>query len=68
MIAYKGPGAAAEAEEAKPAIETLGAKLMEVVDARIPLRSHHLIRVAKIKPTPKAYPRKAGLPSKQPLA
>ena len=67
MIAYKGPEAAQEAEEADHAIQTLGGALSDVVDSKIPDVNHHLIRIAKIALTPKAYPRRAGLPEKKPL-
>jgi 16S rRNA (guanine527-N7)-methyltransferase len=67
MIAFKGPDAAAEAEDAVRAASMLGAPKIEVVDAGIPGRSHRLVRLEKRFATPAAYPRKAGLPKRQPL-
>ncbi len=67
MIAYKGPGAAAQAQAANRAMHQLGAGKINVVDALTPERNHKLVRIRKTHPTPSAYPRKAGLPAKQPL-
>ncbi len=67
MVAFKGASAQEESIGAAHAVNLLGAGDMEIVSASIPGRSHHLIRMVKQRPTPKAYPRKAGTPVKQPL-
>ncbi len=67
MLAFKGPGAEDETQAASHAMHVLGAGDYEIADARIPGRRHKLIRVVKARATPKAYPRKAGMPAKAPL-
>ncbi len=67
MIAFKGPNAAEELSGAQRALKLLGAGTASVMDAGIPERSHTLICIEKKYPTPKTYPRKAGMPAKQPL-
>ena len=67
MIAFKGPQAEQECIEAKAALQKLGGKLLQIKDAQVPGRAHRLIFVEKTRSTPKAYPRKAGMPSRQPL-
>lgn len=68
MIAYKGPDVAADLNAARPALQLLGADTVEVADAPTPHRNHTLARIHKSKPTPAAYPRRAGIPAKRPLA
>lgn len=67
MIALKGPQATQECTEAKHALVKLGGRITKVLDAHLPGREHKLIFVEKTRETPKAYPRKAGTPSRQPL-
>ena len=69
FIAYKGPGAAGEAEEAGRALTLLGGRLRREVSVAIPGRDwdHRLLFVQKRVPTPKKYPRKAGEPKRAPL-
>ena len=67
MIAFKGPQAEQECIEAEAALQKLGGKLLQRKDAQVPDRAHRLIFVEKTRSTPKAYPRKAGTPSRQPL-
>jgi 16S rRNA (guanine527-N7)-methyltransferase len=69
LAALKGPDALDEIKEAKGALEKLGGKVTEVIDVTIPFTelSHKLIFIEKVAPTPKAYPRKAGKISKNPL-
>ena len=69
-IAWKGPAAAAEFQQARRAAFLLGASLREPLPAPIPNRedwAHVLLIADKERPTPKAYPRKAGTPAKKPL-
>ena len=67
FIAYKGPDADEEIRLSASALRKLGGKIDRVVDVSDGTYSHNLIVVTKSSPTPKAYPRKAGTPSKTPL-
>lgn len=69
LIAYKGPGAAAEARQAERALAALGGRLQAERPAAIPGRDwdHRLLYVEKCAPTPQKYPRRAGEPGKNPL-
>ena len=68
-IALKGETAAKEVESAAKAIETLGGQVSQLTRVDLPTVSdpHYLVVIDKIKATPPAYPRRAGLPSKKPL-
>lgn len=63
FIAQKGPDIEGEITDAKHAIEILGGRLKE----KIKVPSGFLVVIEKIRPTPKEYPRKAGVPAKKPL-
>lgn len=70
-IAWKGPKGLEELESARRAAFVLGGRLLDPVQVRIPGRedwAHLLLMTEKVRPTPAAYPRKAGLPAKKPLA
>lgn len=58
-----------EMEAAKKAISVLGGKVKEQIEFYLPQTDiyRNLVVIDKIKVTPKKYPRKAGLPSKEPL-
>lgn len=68
-ICMKGPNIKDEIEDSRKAIEILGGKIEKVenihlIDNNI---ERNLILIRKIKETPIKYPRKAGIPLKQPL-
>jgi 16S rRNA (guanine527-N7)-methyltransferase len=69
LFAYKGEDAAEEVAGATRAFSLLGGRVTEISD--MPAGEHglrHRIVVAqKIKDTPPAYPRRAGLPERRPL-
>lgn len=69
FVSYKSEKITEEAEKAKHAISVLGGKFERQVDFTLPdsdiYRNIYIIQKEKI--TPKKYPRKAGLPSKEPL-
>lgn len=69
FIAWKGLQYREEAEEAEKAVSLLGGRGIEVREVRLPgledVRA--ILRIPKEKSTPKAYPRKAGIPVKKPL-
>ncbi len=58
-----------EMEAAKKAISVLGGTLREQIEFELPDTDiyRNLVVIDKIKETPKKYPRKAGLPSREPL-
>ena len=68
-LCWKGPSVLEEMTAARRATHLLGAHLEEPVSYDIPGRDwqHLFVRLSKNAPTPKAYPRKAGTPSKNPL-
>ena len=64
----KGPNIEEEIEEGKKAIEILGGKIEKIENLLLPGNlERNLIIIKKIKNTPEKYPRKAGIPAKQPL-
>lgn len=69
MLAQKGESAAAEAETAKQALKIVGGELRELIPVKLPDISdnRYLVIVDKVAATPVKYPRKAGVPAKQPL-
>lgn len=69
FISYKSGDVDDEVLESKKAISILGGKLDNVVKFQLPGTdiNRSFIKIEKIKNTGKKYPRKAGLPSKEPL-
>ncbi|MBV7392177.1 16S rRNA (guanine(527)-N(7))-methyltransferase RsmG [Enterococcus alishanensis] len=68
FFALKAAKSDEELAEAKPAIALLGGKLISADDVSLPNDdTRHIITIQKKKTTPKKYPRKPGLPNKQPL-
>lgn len=67
FIAYKGPEAEEEIKISSNALKKLGGRIDRIVDVSDGTYSHNLIVITKSSSTPKAYPRKAGTPSKDPL-
>lgn len=68
-ICMKGPNASEEIENSKKAIEKLGGKI-EVVNIIVLPDSNferNIVVIKKIKNTNLKFPRKAGMPSKEPL-
>lgn len=70
LMAYKGPEAAEEAEAAEKAIKLLGGEIQEIYEAKLDQYgiSHNILIVKKIKNTASKFPRKAGMPTKEPLS
>ena len=68
-VAMKGPSALRELSEARTAIETFGGRFLTMRSVTLPgiEQSHSLVGIAKIRPTPSAFPRRAGLPTKRPI-
>lgn len=69
FISYKSEKVTEEMTAAKNALSLLGGELQEQVAFVLPNADiyRNLVMIKKIKATPKKYPRKAGLPSKEPL-
>lgn len=69
FIAYKTEKILAEAKAAGKAISILGGKIKEQIEFQLPDSDiyRNLVVVEKIKRTPEKFPRKAGLPSKEPI-
>ena len=70
MLAQKGGQAGEEISVAKTAIRLLGGELKDMVRVELPenFGSRTLITIKKIKPTPAEYPRRPGVPKKNPLS
>lgn len=69
FYAMKGSRYREEVDAAHHAVEVLGGKITEVRPVQLPgLEDHRaIITIEKVRPTPKQYPRKAGVASKRPL-
>lgn len=69
LLALKGRSYQEEADEAEKALKILGGGLVEIRPVKLPGLddARAILTVKKKKPTPKAYPRKAGTPAKKPL-
>ena len=69
FISYKSGEIDEELSTAKKAIFLLGGKLKEVIPFQLDGTdlSRSFVMIEKVKKTPKAYPRKSGMPSKKPL-
>ena len=69
FIALKGMQYHDEAEEAVKAIKVMGGSHTEIRPVKLPELDDKraVITITKTMPTPKAYPRKAGTPTKNPI-
>lgn len=69
MIALKGESGPAEAQAAEKTMKLLGGKLKQVLPVNLPgvADDRYLVLVDKFAATPPKYPRKPGIPMKQPL-
>lgn len=69
FIAYKSADIEEELNQGKKAIQVLGGKLTEVKKMTLPDSDieRSFLLIEKVKNTPKAYPRKAGTASKEPI-
>lgn len=69
FVSYKSGDIDEEVKNAKKAIQILGGRLEEVEKFRLPDTdiSRSFVKVSKVKNTGKKYPRKAGLPGKEPI-
>lgn len=69
FLAMKGPRGDEELEAAGRALSLLGGEVERVVPLSLPFGAgeRRLILIRKRRPTPPAYPRKAGTPARKPL-
>lgn len=69
FVSLKGPDVKEELEESKKALEKLGGEVIGVEKIDIPKSdiTHSLVIIKKVRQTPKAYPRKAGKVTKNPI-
>lgn len=68
-ISMKGPEIEEELEQSKKSIIVLGGKIEKIEKFELPRSDigRSLIVIQKIKPTPAKYPRKPGMPTKEPI-
>lgn len=66
-LCWKGPALFEEMAEGTAAAGILGGSPGALIDLRIPGRSHYVQVFDKVSPTPKQYPRRAGIPGSRPL-
>ncbi len=68
-ISMKGPEIEEELEQGKKSILVLGGKLEKIEKFELPQSDmgRSLVIIKKIKQTPLKYPRKAGMPAKEPI-
>lgn len=69
FVSYKSGKIEEELNQAKGALKTLGGALENTISFQLPRADGErcLIKIRKVDNTSKKYPRKAGLPSKEPL-
>lgn len=70
FIPYKSGEIDSEVEDSKKAIHILGGKLLDVIKFQLPGTEigRSFVQIEKVQNTSKKYPRKAGLPAKEPLS
>ena len=69
FVSYKSGDIEEELEKSRRAVTVLGGAVEDTVVFYLPHSdlSRSLVKIKKIKSTPKKYPRKAGLPAKEPI-
>ena len=69
VLAQKGESGPAEAQSAEEAMRLLGGKLKQLIPVNLPgvADDRYLVVVEKVAATPPKFPRKPGIPMKQPL-
>lgn len=69
MLAQKGESGPAEAHAAESAMKILGGRTRQLLPIHLPgvAEDRYLVLADKIAATPRQYPRRPGLPSKEPL-
>ncbi|RDI95242.1 16S rRNA (guanine(527)-N(7))-methyltransferase RsmG [Meiothermus sp. QL-1] len=70
VLLQKGPEVEQELVQAQRALEELGGRLGGVIPFQLPIsgETRRLVVLEKVAPTPPRYPRRAGLPARNPLS
>ncbi len=69
FVSYKAGDCGQEVAESAKAVDKMGGAIAETIEYVVPTSDLNrvLLNISKVKPTPKAYPRKAGTPAKEPI-
>lgn len=69
VLLWRGQNAHEEVAAGKQALYVLGGEARVLAPYRLPEHEteYHLVQVEKVRGTPRAYPRRVGLPKRQPL-
>lgn len=67
FISYKSGEIEEETERAKKAVSLLGGRIEKIDKFRLNEQNRSFVVIRKVKKTPNYYPRKAGIPTKEPL-
>jgi len=67
FVAMKGEKAEQEIKDAKSSLNILGGKIQEIIEYKTGQATHKLIIIRKMVHTPEKYPRRPGMPEKNPL-
>ena len=67
FLAMKGPDAKEEVKDAEKAVNVLGGEISKIENYSVGGLGRSIIVIAKKKNTPEIYPRRAGIPKKNPL-
>lgn len=69
FVPYKSGEIAEELEQSKKAVHVLGGKIEDIVKFQLPGTEigRSFVKIRKVQNTTKRYPRKAGLPGKEPI-
>jgi len=70
VLVQKGAEVEREVAEARGALSKLGGQLEQIFHLKLPIigDARTLVVLRKIAPTPQQYPRKPGVPAKNPLS
>lgn len=68
-LSMKGPDSTEEIENSKKAVKVLGGTISNIYEFNLPESDikRTIIEIKKVEGTPSKYPRKSGLPSKEPI-
>ena len=69
FLPYKSGDIKEEAANSKKAVKILGGSIEDIISFEIPDTdmARTILKIHKTKATPKRFPRKAGLPTKEPI-
>lgn len=70
FVPYKSGDIGEEVRQSKTAVKILGGKIIDITKFQLPGSdiSRSLLKIEKVKGTGKKFPRKAGLPAKEPIS